>query len=203
MEDIHKARCVRKARSFHGLWVCHSTQITTFTNWETFRTLSFWGFYGGFITSHDWLNLRPLVIELKPFFPPWIWGRGNGKFQPSTHMVGSPATTSIYPQVLSQSYSINITNFMGFQHLGKNSKGYRSSVLGMDKDQIYTSISYDKSQYPRQINQDKAQWKSRRPLAWSLARDPRPSAYVWVKWPRGGQKLFWDFLTQGLNVMWF
>lgn len=37
----------------------------------------------------------------------------------------------------------------------------------------------------------KSNKKGQGPLVWSLAGDPRPCSYVWVKWPEGGHKIFW------------
>lgn len=54
-------------KSFHALpQGTHSPQyISMFTNQETPRTVSFWVFYGGFLTQARLIKSLALVIELE------------------------------------------------------------------------------------------------------------------------------------------
>ena len=88
--------CNTRSRERYGatpcpLWAPLSPNLHLFTNLETVWILCVLGFYGGFITRHDWLNHWLSVIEfnLQPLSLRWR-SAVDWKFLPSNQAIGSP-----------------------------------------------------------------------------------------------------------------
>lgn len=142
--NIHGKGC----RASRSLSTPLSRHLQVFTSPGALQTLSFWLFMEASLHKHEWLNHRPLEIELnlqRPPPPAFCRSRGWGwKFQTYNHRVGSPSNLLPFLQDSYKSPHSHYKRHLYCSHHLGNSKCFRSSVPEMRMKTKY--ISYYESQ---------------------------------------------------------